>query len=194
MLVSVAMSICTLLRILVVVFTPKNEANKEHPPNSLNQLEAEVIVHSDFLASNRDCGSQLHMLDLERTPCEDGEPEPFPTEDIPEQVSHTSSQQDLSVISRDQDDQSEPGAADTLLKIKNEAPQRASKSHGADGGLPQPGGSGDSESSHKGEVDTQPILCDALPTAQPQGLLHGGLASITDSPLGFENAACVHHL
>ncbi|KAK9394109.1 immunoglobulin superfamily DCC subclass member 4 [Crotalus adamanteus] len=48
-----------------------NEAKKEHPPSSLNQLEAEVIVHSDFLASNRDCGSQLHMLDLERIPCED---------------------------------------------------------------------------------------------------------------------------
>ncbi|KAL7980184.1 hypothetical protein Chor_001452 [Crotalus horridus] len=171
-----------------------NEAKKEHPPSSLNQLEAEVIVHSDFLASSRDCGSQLHMLDLERTPCEDGEPEPFPVEDLPEQVSYTSSQQDLSVISRDQDDQSEPEAADTLLKIKKEARQRASKSHGTDGGLPQSGGSGDSESSHKGEVDTQPILCDALPMAQPQGLLHGGLASITDSPLGFENAACVHHL
>uniref|UniRef100_A0A8C6X3Q7 Immunoglobulin superfamily DCC subclass member 4 n=1 Tax=Naja naja TaxID=35670 RepID=A0A8C6X3Q7_NAJNA len=177
-----------------------NEAKKEHPPSSLNQLEAEVIVHSDFLASNRDCGSQLHMLDLERTPCEDCEAETFPMEDLPKQVSYRSSQQDLSVISQDQDGKDEPEAPDTLLKIKKEAHQRASKLHGADAGLPQPGGSldtvgsGDSESSHKGAVDTQPILCDALPTAQPQGFLHGGLSNRIDSSSGFENAACVHHL
>uniref|UniRef100_A0A670ZIE0 Immunoglobulin superfamily DCC subclass member 4 n=1 Tax=Pseudonaja textilis TaxID=8673 RepID=A0A670ZIE0_PSETE len=177
-----------------------NEAKKEHPPSSLNQLEAEVIVHSDFLASNRDCGSQLHMLDLERTPCKDCEPETFPMEDLPKRVSYRSSQQDLSVISQDQDGKGEPEEPDTLLKIKREAHQRASKLHGADVGLPQPGGSldavghGDSESSHKGAVDTQPILCDALPTAQPQGFLHGGLSNRIDSPSGFENAACVHHL
>ncbi|KAG8145193.1 hypothetical protein E2320_013556 [Naja naja] len=171
-----------------------NEAKKEHPPSSLNQLEAEVIVHSDFLASNRDCGSQLHMLDLERTPCEDCEAETFPMEDLPKQVSYRSSQQDLSVISQDQDGKDEPEAPDTLLKIKKEAHQRASKLHGADAGLPQPGGSldtvgsGDSESSHKGAVDTQPILCDALPTAQPQGFLHDPTddtfpAAVTYGPL-----------
>ncbi|XP_026528825.1 immunoglobulin superfamily DCC subclass member 4 [Notechis scutatus] len=109
-----------------------NEAKKEHPPSSLNQLEAEVIVHSDFLASSRDCGSQLHMLDLERTPCKDCEPETFPMEDLPKQVSYRSSQQDLSVISQDQDLKGEPEEPDTLLKIKKEAPRRASKLHGAD--------------------------------------------------------------
>ncbi|ETE63738.1 Immunoglobulin superfamily DCC subclass member 4, partial [Ophiophagus hannah] len=171
-----------------------NEAKKEHPPSSLNQLEAEVIVHSDFLASNRDCGSQLHMLDLERTPCEDCEPETFPMEDLSKQVSYRSSQQDLSVISQDQDAKGEPEAPDTLLKIKKEAHQRASKLRGADAGLPQPGGSLDTEgnrdsvSSHKGAVDTQPILCDALPTAQPQGFLHGGLSNRIDSSSGDQIA------
>ncbi|XP_058012542.1 immunoglobulin superfamily DCC subclass member 4 isoform X3 [Ahaetulla prasina] len=177
-----------------------NEVKKEHPPSSLNQLEAEVIVHSDFLASNRDGGPQLHMLELERTPCEECEPETVPGEDVPEQVSYSPSQQDLSVISQDRDGKGRPEAPDTLLKIKKEDHQRATKLHGADGGLPQTGGSldvtgsGDSESSHKGAVDTQPILCDALPTGQPQGLLHSGLSHIMDSPSGFENAACVHHL
>lgn len=140
------------------------------------------------------------MLDVERTPYEDCEPETFPMEDLPEQVSYSSSQQDLSVISQDRDGKGEPEAPDTLLKIKKEAHQRATKLHGADGGLPQTGGSLDAmgsggvDSSHKGGVDTRPILRDSLPTAQPQGLLHGGLSNVIDSPSGFENAACVHHL
>lgn len=140
------------------------------------------------------------MLDLERTPCEDCEPETVPMEDLPEQVSYSSSQQDLRVISQDREGKGQPEAADTVLKIKKEDHQRATKLHGAGGGLPQMGGSsdavgsGDSEPSHKGAVDTQPILRDALPAAQPQGLPHSGLSNMADSPSGFENAACVHHL
>ncbi|XP_063169911.1 immunoglobulin superfamily DCC subclass member 4 [Candoia aspera] len=176
-----------------------DELKKEHPPSSLNQLEAEVIVHSDFLASNRDRDSQLHMLDLEGTLCEDGDPEPFPIGDRPEQVSSKSSKQDLSVTSQDRDDKSEPETPDTLLRTEKGAHQRAFKLHETDTGLPQPGGSldtmgsGDSESSPKGGVDTQPILCDALPTAQPQDLLHSGLSSIINLPSVFENTVCVHH-
>lgn len=106
------------------------------------------------------------MLDLERTSCEDCEPETFPMEVLPEQVSYSSSQQDLSVISQDRDGKGEPEAPDTLLKIKKEAHQRATKLHGTDGGLPQTGGSLDAMGSgdSKGAVDTQPILC---PTARP---------------------------
>ncbi|XP_070618264.1 immunoglobulin superfamily DCC subclass member 4 isoform X2 [Erythrolamprus reginae] len=184
----------------VVYEVVMNEAKKEHPPSSLNQLEAEVIVHSDFLASSRDCGSQLQMLDLERTSIEDCEPETFPAEDLPDQVSYSSSPQDLGVIFQDRDGKGEPETAETLPEIKKDAHQRATKLHGADGGFPHSGGrkdaigSGDSESSQKGAVDPDPILCDALPTAQPQGLLHSGLPKIIDSPSGFENAACVHHL
>ncbi|KGL81769.1 Immunoglobulin superfamily DCC subclass member 4, partial [Tinamus guttatus] len=39
------------------------EAKKSHPPACLHQVEAEVIVHSDFSASDRDYDSQLHTLD-----------------------------------------------------------------------------------------------------------------------------------
>ncbi|XP_025028830.1 immunoglobulin superfamily DCC subclass member 4, partial [Python bivittatus] len=184
-----------------------NEVKKEHRPSSLNQLEAEVIVHSDFLASNRDLGSQLRMLDLEGTLCEDCDPEPFPKEDLPEQISSNSSKQDLSVISQDRDDKSEPEAPDTLLKTEKGAHQRASKLHGTDAGLPQPGGSLDAvgnfssstelaftiEPSDQIAVQEQPLVLDCqVEGIQPISITwrkNGLLVAEGEDPLTLANGS-----
>ncbi|XP_067411664.1 immunoglobulin superfamily DCC subclass member 4 isoform X2 [Emydura macquarii macquarii] len=64
-----------------------NEVMKSEPPTSLHQVEAEVIVHSDFSASGRDCDSPLQMLDTEGMDPEDHDPANFPSND---QTLHTS--------------------------------------------------------------------------------------------------------
>uniref|UniRef100_A0A8C2UCI0 Immunoglobulin superfamily DCC subclass member 4 n=1 Tax=Coturnix japonica TaxID=93934 RepID=A0A8C2UCI0_COTJA len=55
---------------------------KSHPPASIHQVEAEVIVHSDFSASDRDYDSQLHTLDGQETETKEQEPEEFSSGDL----------------------------------------------------------------------------------------------------------------
>uniref|UniRef100_A0A8B9G6H6 Immunoglobulin superfamily DCC subclass member 4 n=1 Tax=Amazona collaria TaxID=241587 RepID=A0A8B9G6H6_9PSIT len=91
-----------------------NEARKSHPPANLHQVEAEVIVHSDFSASDRDYDSQLHTLESEETETEDQEPEELPSGEVT-LPSSPSTQQDTSQVVVDCMGNSEVQAQDELL-------------------------------------------------------------------------------
>uniref|UniRef100_A0A8C5X9J3 Immunoglobulin superfamily DCC subclass member 4 n=1 Tax=Malurus cyaneus samueli TaxID=2593467 RepID=A0A8C5X9J3_9PASS len=86
-----------------------NEAKKSHPPASLHQVEAEVIVHSDFSASDRDYDSQLHTLESEETEIEDQDPEELPSGELALSIS-PSSQQDTGQVLVDRTDNLETQA------------------------------------------------------------------------------------
>ncbi|XP_062998506.1 immunoglobulin superfamily DCC subclass member 4 isoform X2 [Elgaria multicarinata webbii] len=174
-----------------------NEVSKEHAPSSFNQMEAEVIVHSDFLASDRDCDSQFHMLASEVALSEDCDPEHLPTEDLSQGVAPSSPKR-LSKESQDQAGGVEtPGA---LRRTDRQAHKMAARSLEMATGFLKAGesldsvGSGDSGSLQEGGENTQSSSCDAFTTGQPRALLCSGLSRIVSSPSMFENMACVHHL
>ncbi|XP_033022600.1 immunoglobulin superfamily DCC subclass member 4 [Lacerta agilis] len=174
-----------------------NDVNKEHALSSLNQMEAEVIVHSDFSASDRDYDSQLCVLDGEPVLSEDCEREHLHADDSSRQVSPSLS---LTKVSRDQENESDPEAHSVLLRIDGQAHNMATEFLETDTGFPRPGQSldsaesGDSDSLPEGGEDAQANLRKAFPTGQSQALLCSSLSSIINSPSVFESVACVHHL
>uniref|UniRef100_A0A674IS01 Immunoglobulin superfamily DCC subclass member 4 n=1 Tax=Terrapene triunguis TaxID=2587831 RepID=A0A674IS01_9SAUR len=107
--------------------TVGNEVMKNQPPISLHQVEAEIIVHSDFSASDRD--SPLHTLDAEEMDPEDHNPENDPSD---EQPLHTSANAKQNVSKALVDCQGKPElqTQDALLSTdrktnKMEAPSSA---------------------------------------------------------------------
>ncbi|XP_061451564.1 immunoglobulin superfamily DCC subclass member 4 isoform X2 [Rhineura floridana] len=172
-----------------------NETNKEHAPSSLNQMEAEVIVHSDFSASDYD--TQLCVLDTEETFSEVHDQERLPVEDVSQQASPSLS---LRKMSQDQEDKSDSEASSTSLRIERQAHKMAAGFLEPDIGFPGSGrsldsvGTGDTNSLQEGGEKAQPIPCSAFPTGQSRALLHAGLSSIISSTSVFESVACVHQL
>lgn len=160
-------------------------------------MEAEVIVHSDFSASDRDFDSQLCVLDGEPVLSEDCEREHLHAKDSSQQASPSLS---LTKVSRDQENKSDPEAHSVLLRIDGQAHKMAAEFLETDTGFPRPGQSldsaesGDSDSLPEGGEDAQANLRKAFPTGQSQPLLCSSLSSIINSPSVFESVACVHHL
>lgn len=156
-------------------------------PGSLNRVEAEVIVHSDFSASHRSYDSQLHTLDAETPPAEDRDPKHLPTPGDPSQKASPGDSEES------QDEESDPEASGALLRTEG-------LPHKVAAGFPGPAerldsvGSGDSDFlQDDGEnVDSSP--CNVFPQSQSQVLLCGGLSSLNNSPSAFENVACTHRL
>lgn len=174
--------------------------NKDRAPNSLNQMDAEVIVHSDFSALDRDCDTQLHTLDMEETLSEDGQPKDLHGEDLPQQAPLCSPEQSLSKAFQDQEGESQLEVSGTLLRTKKHTHTVSTKLPGVAVGFPMPGesldsvGSTDSISLPREDEDVHPIPCEAFSSSQSQTLLCGGLSTIISPSSVFENVACVHHL
>ncbi|XP_054858850.1 immunoglobulin superfamily DCC subclass member 4 isoform X2 [Eublepharis macularius] len=177
-----------------LVYEAVMTGKKEQVPGSLNQMEAEVIVHSDFSASDKYYDSQLHALDTEVSLSEDGSPKRLPPEGVPSQQASPSH----SKLS--QEDESELEACAALLRTERQTHNMASGFLGTATGFPRPEesldsvGSGDSGFLQEQGENVDPVPCDAFPTSQSQALLCGGLSSIISSPTAFENIVCTHHL
>ncbi|XP_015282622.1 PREDICTED: immunoglobulin superfamily DCC subclass member 4 [Gekko japonicus] len=162
-----------------------NEGKREQVPGTLNQMEAEVIVHSDFLASNRGYDSQLRMLDIEGPLAENRGPKHLPAQGGPSQKASVSHSEESP------EEESDPEASDVLLR-----PER--QTHKMAAGFPGPVERLDSVGSRdflRGEGESAgPAPCDVFPQSQSQVLLCGGLSSLIRSPTAFENVACTDHL
>ncbi|KAM6060293.1 immunoglobulin superfamily DCC subclass member 4 isoform 4-T4 [Theristicus caerulescens] len=175
-----------------------NEAKKSHPPASLHQVEAEVIVHSDFSASNRDYDSQLHTLESEETETEDQEPEELPSGELALPGS-PSTQQDASQVLLDCTGNSELQAQDELLCTNRKTDKTEAVSiRGLTNGFHRHGESldsvesGDSDSVQEGRGDVQPVKCQSLsPTPEEAPLCNN--SGLTSSSSASENMACVHN-
>ncbi|XP_075620695.1 immunoglobulin superfamily DCC subclass member 4 isoform X6 [Balearica regulorum gibbericeps] len=172
-----------------------NEAKKSHPPASLHQVEAEVIVHSDFSASDRDYDSQLHTLESEETETKEQEPDELPSGQLALPGS-PSTQQDASQALVGN---SEVQTQDELLCTdrKTNEPE-AVCIQGLTNGFHRHRESldsvesGDSDSIQEGRGDVQPAKCQSLSTAPEEAPLcsNSGLAS---SSSASENMARVHN-
>lgn len=144
-------------------------------------MEAEVIVHSDFSASDRGYDSPLPTLDAEGTLSEDCDTGMLPTESPISKAFQ---------VLKDKSEAEDPSA---LRRTEGQTHKTATTFLGIAAGLPRPGesldlvGSGDSDSRQGGKENTQP--CEAFPAS-----LCIGLSSIINAPSVFENVACVHHL
>ncbi|XP_066491468.1 immunoglobulin superfamily DCC subclass member 4 [Tiliqua scincoides] len=177
-----------------------NEVNKDRAPSSLNQMDAEVIVHSDFSALDRDCDSQFHTLDKDEALSEDSQSKDLPMEDLPQQATPSSQEQSLSKAFRDQEGASQLEASGTFLRTNTHTHKVSARLPGVTAGFPRPAesldsiGSTDSGSLPREGEDVQPIACEAFSTSQSQALLCGGLSTITSPSSVFENVACIHHL
>ncbi|NWY01492.1 IGDC4 protein, partial [Nothoprocta ornata] len=172
-----------------------NEAKKSHPPACLHQVEAEVIVHSDFSASDRDYDSQLHTLDSEETETEDQEPEEFPCGDRALPAS-PSTQQDLGHPLTDNPEvQTQRGPLSTDQKTSK---AEAACIHGLSNGFHRHGESlqsvrsGDSGSVQEGRGHQQPVKCQSLSVA-PEDAPLGRNSGLTCSSSASENTTYVHN-
>ncbi|XP_076204188.1 immunoglobulin superfamily DCC subclass member 4 isoform X4 [Aptenodytes patagonicus] len=175
-----------------------NEAKKCHPPASLHRVEAEVIVHSDFSASDRDYDSQLHTLESEETETEDQEPEELPSGELALPGS-SSTQQDTSQVLVDCMGNSEVQAQDELLCIDRKTNKtEAVCIRGLTNGFHRHGESldsvesGDLDSIQEGRGDVQPVKCQSLSTAPEEAPLCSN-SGLTSSSSASENMACVHN-
>nr|XP_054498289.1 LOW QUALITY PROTEIN: immunoglobulin superfamily DCC subclass member 4 [Agelaius phoeniceus] len=172
-----------------------NEAKKSHLPASIHQVEAEVIVHSDFSASDRDYNSQLHTLESEETEIEDQEPEELPSAEL----ANPSSQQDTGQVLVDCMDNLEAQAQAELLctDTKTDKPE-AVCIHGLTNGFHRHGESldseesGDSDSTQEGRGDVQPVKCQLLSPAPEEALLCSN-SGLTSPSSASENMAHVHN-
>ncbi|XP_065590428.1 immunoglobulin superfamily DCC subclass member 4 [Cyrtonyx montezumae] len=175
-----------------------NEAKKSQPPASLHQVEAEVIVHSDFSASDRDCDSQLHTLDGQETETEEQEPEEVSFGDLALPSSpHT--QQDASQALMGCSGNVEVQTQDELLctpRTTNHT--QAACIPGLTNGFHRNGESldsvesGDSDSIPEGSGDVQPAKCQALSVAPEEAPLCAD-SGLTSSSSASENIAHVHN-
>ncbi|XP_051484836.1 immunoglobulin superfamily DCC subclass member 4 isoform X4 [Apus apus] len=175
-----------------------NEAKKSHPPASLHQVEAEVIVHSDFSASDRDYDSQLHTLESEETEPEDQEPEELPSGELA-LPSSPSTQQDAGQVLVDCMGHSEIETQDELLcTYRKTSSTEAVYIHGLTNGFHRPGESldsvesGDSDSIQEGRGDVQPVKCQSLSQALEEAPLCSN-SGLTSSSSASENMACAHN-
>ncbi|XP_064014023.1 immunoglobulin superfamily DCC subclass member 4 isoform X1 [Pogoniulus pusillus] len=174
-----------------------NEAKKSHSPANLHQVEAEVIVHSDFSASDRDYDSQLHTLESEETETEDQEPKELPSGELP-LSGFPSTQQDTSQVLVDCTGNAEVQAQDEPLcpnrqtnnteAIGTRVLTNGFHSHGESLDLVE---SGDSDSIQEGRESVQPLKCQSLSPAPEEGPLCSN-SGLTSSSSASENTACVH--
>ncbi|XP_042330425.1 immunoglobulin superfamily DCC subclass member 4 isoform X1 [Sceloporus undulatus] len=178
-----------------------NEVAKEHMPSSFNQVEAEVIVHSDFSASHRDYVSQLPIVDLEGTLSEDQDPDSMPAEDLSQKVSPSSSKEDLSKPTQEAEEKSKAEGLDSWPRTDWQTPKMACSlpETAALGfcGVEESQGSvqsGDSNSLQEGRENEEPTPQDTSLTGQPQAHLCSGHSGLRSSLAGFENMVCSHHL
>ncbi|NXL89055.1 IGDC4 protein, partial [Alectura lathami] len=172
-----------------------NEAKKSHPPASLHQVEAEVIVHSDFSASDRDYNSQLHTLDSQETETEEQEPEEFPSGELA-LPSSPGTQQDASQALMDCRGTSE-AEAEPLHTTRQTNKPEAVCIPGLTNGFHRHGESldsvesGDSDSIQEGRGDVRLIKCQSLSVALEEPPLCSN-SGLTSSSSASENMACVH--
>uniref|UniRef100_A0A8C3D843 Immunoglobulin superfamily DCC subclass member 4 n=1 Tax=Corvus moneduloides TaxID=1196302 RepID=A0A8C3D843_CORMO len=175
-----------------------NEAKKSHLPASLHQVEADVIVHSDFSASDRDYDSKLHTLESEETEIEDQEPEELPLGELALPI-FPSSQQDTGQVLVDCMDNLETQAQAELLctDTKTDKPG-AVCTHGLTNGFHRHGESldsvesGGSDSIQEGRGDMQPGKCQLLSTAPEEALLCSN-SGLTSPSSASENMVHVHN-
>ncbi|NXS64294.1 IGDC4 protein, partial [Brachypteracias leptosomus] len=165
-----------------------NEAKKSHPPANLHQVEAEVIVHSDFSAS--DYGSQLHTLESEETEPEEQEPEELPSGELALPGS-PSTQQDTGqglVDCR--------GSSVSLSDRKTD-PTEAVCTPGLTNGFHRHGESlesvesEESDSIQESRGDVQPVKGQSLSPALEEAPVCSN-SGLTSSSSASENMACVH--
>ncbi|XP_039346013.1 immunoglobulin superfamily DCC subclass member 4 isoform X1 [Mauremys reevesii] len=175
-----------------------NEVMKNQPPISLHQVEAEVIVHSDFSASDRDCNSQLHTLDTEEMDPEDHNPENVPSDEHP---LHTSANAKQNVSKAVVDCQGKPElqTQDALLSTDRKTNKmEAVGPHGLTNGFHRHGESmdsmesGDSDCLQEGRGNVQPVKCQAFPTGQQDAPLCS-ISALINSSSASENVTHVHN-
>lgn len=161
-------------------------------------MEAEVIVHSDFSASDRDYGSQLHTLESEETETEDQEPEELPSGELA-LPSSPSTRQDASQTLVDGTGNSEVQAQDELFCTDRKTNKtEAVGICGLTNGFHRHGESldsvesGDSDSIQEGRGGVQPIKCQSLFPAPEEAPLCSN-SGLTSSSSASENMACVHN-
>ncbi|XP_047932219.2 immunoglobulin superfamily DCC subclass member 4 isoform X3 [Anser cygnoides] len=176
----------------------KNEAKKSHPPASLHQVEAEVIVHSDFSASDRDYDSQLHALDTEETESEEQEPEELPSGELALPGS-PGAQQDAGQALDGCRGSSEVQTQEEPLHTTRGTPKtEAVCIPGLTNGFHRHGESldsvesGDSDSIQECRGDVQPVKCQSLSVALEEAPLCSN-SGLTSSSSASENVACVHN-
>lgn len=160
-------------------------------------MEAEVIVHSDFSASDRDCDSQLHALDGQQTEAEEQEHEEFSPGDLA-LPSSPSTQQDAHQELMDCSGDVEVQTQDELLYATIKANRtEAVCIPGLTNGFHRNGESldsvesGDSDSIPEGRADVQPVKSQALSVAPEEAPLCSN-SSLTSSSAS-ENIARVHN-
>ncbi|XP_054244122.1 immunoglobulin superfamily DCC subclass member 4 [Indicator indicator] len=174
-----------------------NEAKKSHPPANLHQVEAEVIVHSDFSASDRDYDPQLHTLESEETETEDQEPEELPSGELALSGS-PSTQQDTSQVLADCTGNAEVQAQEeTLCPDRQTNNTEAVGACGLTNGFHSHGESldsvesGDSDSVQEGRGNMQPLKCQSVSPSPEEAPLYSN-SGLTSSSSASENMACVH--
>ncbi|XP_071424724.1 immunoglobulin superfamily DCC subclass member 4 isoform X1 [Pithys albifrons albifrons] len=169
-----------------------NEAKKSNPPASLHQVEAEVIVHSDFSASDRDYDSQLHTLGSEETEVEEQEPEELPSAELALAGSPSPQQDTAQVLVDCTGDSGAQAQADTKTDTAEAVCIR-----GLTNGFHRHGesldsvGSGDSDSIPEGEGEVQPVKGQLLSTASEEAPLWSN-SGLTSPSSASENMARVH--
>ncbi|XP_048811876.1 immunoglobulin superfamily DCC subclass member 4 isoform X1 [Lagopus muta] len=175
-----------------------NEVKKSHPPASLHQVEAEVIVHSDFSASDRDYDSQLRILDTQETETEEQDPEEFSSGDLA-LPSSPSTQQDALQALMDCSGSVEAQTQDELLYATRKTnTAEAVCIPGLTNGFHRNGESldsvesGDLDSIPEGRGDVQAVKCQALSVAPEEAPLCSN-SGLTSSSSASENIACVHN-
>ncbi|XP_050823418.1 immunoglobulin superfamily DCC subclass member 4 isoform X2 [Gopherus flavomarginatus] len=175
-----------------------NEVMKNQPPISLHQVEAEVIVHSDFSASDRDCDSQLHTLDTEEMDPEDHNPENVPSDEHP---LHTlaNAKQNVSKALVDCQGKPELRTQDALLSTDRKTNKmEAVGPHGLTNGFHRHGESmdsmesGDSDCLQEVRGNVQPVKCQAFPTGQQDAPLCS-ISALINSSSASENMTHVHN-
>ncbi|XP_074862789.1 immunoglobulin superfamily DCC subclass member 4 isoform X3 [Carettochelys insculpta] len=169
-----------------------NEVMKNQPPISLHQVEAEVIVHSDFSASDRGCGSRLPVLDSEETDPEDRDPECLSSEDQPHRRS-PNSKQNVSKVRTELQSQAAPLSTDRKM-----TQVEAVSTLGLTNGFHRLGESGDSLDSgdtdcpQAGSGTVQPVKCQAFPAGQ-QDPPRCSISALINSSSASENVMCAHN-
>ncbi|XP_053899129.1 immunoglobulin superfamily DCC subclass member 4 isoform X1 [Malaclemys terrapin pileata] len=173
-----------------------NEVMKNQPPISLHQVEAEIIVHSDFSASDRD--SQLHTLDTEEMGPEDHNPENVPSDEQPLHTS-ASAKQNVSKALADCQGKPELQTQDALLSTDRKTNKTEAVSpHGLTNGFHRHGESldsmesGDSDCLQEGRGNVQPVKCQAFPTGQQDPPLCS-ISALINSSSASENVTRVHN-
>lgn len=161
-------------------------------------MEAEVIVHSDFSASDRDYDSQLHTLESEETETEDQEPEELPSGELALPGSPSTQQDATQVLVGCTGDSEVQTQNELLCTDRKTNKTEAICIRGLTNGFHRHGESldsvesGESDSIQEARADVQPGKCQSLSPAQEEATLCSN-SCLTSSSSASENMACVHN-